>query len=364
MAYPYVGSGLAGQVVYGVESTYGVSQLATHVMPLEVLSEGFELKKNVVQGKGLHAGGFYDRSARRKISHWSTAGSIKMEVPTNGINQLIWAMIGSKATGTLAADSTVYQAIHSPGTLTGTSLTIQKGVPTVDGTASTPMTYTGQKISDWELSLAVGAIANLDLTFLGRSELAAQNRNVDPLNASVPGLVAWPTETAPADVFFFREATILMGGTPSTSAGVTTVTGGTALGNVTKASIKQSMKYDSSRIFMGSGGYIAEPIENDYRTGTGSLEIEWDQAAIASGGVYDAFQADTQIVLQISLVGLTAIATSIYPTLTFTLPAVKLDGESPKIGGPAIVKQSVPFTFLDDSTDNTIQVNYITTDAN
>jgi Phage tail tube protein len=363
MAYPYVGSGLAGQVVYAAESTYGVSQLSTHVMPLEVLSESNELKKNVVQGKGLHAGGFYDRSPRRKISHWSTAGGIKMEVPTNGLNQLLWAMIGSKANGTLVADSTVYQATHAPGTLTGTSLTIQKGVPTVDGTAAVPLTYTGQKLADWELSVAVGAIANLDLTLLGRSELAAQNRNPDPLNASVPGLYAFPAETAPSDVFFFREATITMGGTPSTTAGVTTVSGGTSLGNVTKASVKQAMKYDAARVFMGSGGYIAEPIENDWRSGSGSLEIEWNQAAIASGGVYDAFQGDTQVCMVISLVGLSTIATSIYPTLTFILPAVKLDGESPKLNGPAVVKQAVPFTFLDDTTDNPIQINYITTDS-
>ena len=49
--------------------------------------------------------------------------------------------------------------------------------------------------------------------------------------------------------------------------------------------------------------------------------------------------------------------------LDIIIPNIKLDGESPKVSGPAIVTQSVSFTGLDDQTTTPIQITYQSEDT-
>ena len=54
----FVNSGIGAQLVMLPETTYGVAPTLSGagLMPVEFNTEGLELKKTVVQGKGLHAG--------------------------------------------------------------------------------------------------------------------------------------------------------------------------------------------------------------------------------------------------------------------------------------------------------------------
>lgn len=364
----FVNSGIGAQIVALPESAYGVAPTLSGspagLMPLEFDSEGLELKKTVVQGKGLHAGGLHSRAARRKVTNYSASGPITMDLPTRYLNQLIIQMLGSHgqsgATLTQMGTTGVYAATHAPGSLKGTSMCIQKGVPSVDGTAANPLTYVGMKLSDWQISVATGAIAKLALSWTGRNELGGANGlNGDPLNATTPALATF-SELANNDVFHFREAQILTGGTPSTTSGITTVSGATVTGNVKTAAVKYAFKYDTTRNFLGSAGFIAEPIENDVREITGNLEIEWLNAE----AWYSAFVADTVNSLQLTFTG-PVIGTSGTNTelLTILIPDIYLDGESPKVGGPQVVTQKIPFQGLDDLVNNPIQITYQTLDT-
>jgi hypothetical protein len=49
--------------------------------------------------------------------------------------------------------------------------------------------------------------------------------------------------------------------------------------------------------------------------------------------------------------------------LDIIVPNIKLDGETPKVGGPAVVTQAVSFTGLDDETNPQIQITYQTLDT-
>lgn len=441
----YVNSGIGSQLVMIPETTYGVAPALTGatLMPVEFESEGLELKKTTVTGAGLHAGGLHNRAARRKLTNYEATGPITLDLPTRYLNGLLKQMFGSAgqplATLTQISTSGVYTATHQPGPLKGQSMCIQKAVPSVDGTAPNPFTYVGMKLTDWEISVATGALAKLALTWTGRNELAGAFPNGgasasgDPLNAATPALAPF-VEAANNDVFYFREATLFTGTPTSGTAGgsalssppsvpattvavqspypyltAVTITGGTltfvyvngvqvgttagtyavpangyvsityssaptwtwfagvttlgspvALGNVKTASVKYSFHYDDARYFLGSAGFKAEPIENNWRDISGQLEIEWLNAE----SMYTAFAGDTPLAVRLDFVG-AQIGTSGTNTqlMSILVPAIYLDGEAPKVGGPAVVTQKVPFVGLDDGTNNPIQAVYQTVDT-
>jgi len=357
----FINSGIGAQIVMLPEATYGTAPSLATAQPYEFNSETLELKKTIVQGKGLHAGGLHDRGARRVLTNYATSGGINMDLPTRYLNQLLWAMFGShgQTAATLTEDSTTgaYSATHAPGSMKGFSMCIQKGVPSVDGSEANAFTYTGMKMTDWTINVQTGAIASLATTWSGRNELSGTSVNGDPLNGSAPALATF-SEAASNNVFHFREATLYSGGTVSTTAGITSVTGNTPLGNVKSAQVKYAMKYDDARYFLGSNGFKAEPIENDFRAISGQFVIEW----LNSEAMYYAFTADTPTCLELVFQGPSIGSGSDHSSLTLLVPQVFVEGDSPKVSGPAVVTQTVPFTGLDDGTNNPIQATYWTLD--
>lgn len=364
----FVNSGLGGQIVAAPESTYGVAVSLASATPYEFNSETLELKKNVLQGKGIRASALHNRASRRVVTYYSGGGGINLDLPTRGLNPWLYQMFGSKGQ-TLAALTEIstdgaYKAVHAPGSLLGSSLTIQKGVASVDGTAANPFTHTGVKFTDWTLSCAMGAIAELAVTIDSRNELAGsgtsgQGVNGDTLNVyPVPALATF-TEPANSNIFHFREASLITGAAVTTTGGVSSITSPATLGNVKGAQVKYGFHMDTERYFLGSAGFKAEPIENDYRDISGQFEIEWLNAETQ----YLAFTADAPIALELSFVGNVIGSAADHETLQILIPNVHLEGETPKVGGPAVITQTVPFTGLDDGTNNPIQATYITLDA-
>lgn len=357
-----VGAGLAAQIVAQAETTYGVAPSLAAARSYEFKSESLELKKTTVTGEGLAAGKVYQRAKRRVLTNYDLSGNIVMELPTR--QMAFWAqfMVGSfgqtLATPTQIGVSGIYASYHQPGTFTGHSFAIQKGVPTADNATVEPFTEVGCKIADWELKVATGAIAELTMTVDGRNELGGSG-NGDPLNVSVPTLASFgtPTSGLGEQVFHFRQATLFQGGTPTLNSGKVTLAGTTAVANVRDASIKHTVKLDDTRYFLGNNGFKAEPIENGYRMIGGSLTAEW----FSSEALYNAFSADTTTSLQLTFTGPT-VSTSNY-LFDVIIPNIKLDGETPKVSGPAVVTQAVSFTGLDDEATAPIQILYQSEDS-
>lgn len=364
-----IGSGISSQImavqetVPGGPGTYGViptdwSQAAAY----EFKSETFALKKTTVQGQGLHAGGLYDRAKRRVLSTYAASGELTMDLPCNGLGLLLQNALGSfgqaAAAPTLVSGSTVgYQQVHNPGTLLGSSLCIQKGVPATDGTVQA-FTYSGGKITSWTITCEVNQIAEFQAEFDFRNEVAGSG-NGDPLNTSVPALQV-PDYPVGMQLFHFREATLYTGGTASldSSTGITTMTGQTAAAQVSKASVKHANSLDTTRFFLGSNGFKDEQIEDGFRKITGSFTSEWQSTEL----MYDAFSADTTTSLLLSFVGPIIDSGASYG-LEVLVPNIKLDGESPAVSGPKVVTQDVTFTGLDDEATTPIQVTYTSTDS-
>src|ERR1017187_389857 len=377
-----VGSGIASQLVYLPETTYGLAPQTTPGTlnansTLEFNSETLELKKTTIQGQGLHAGGRYDRALRRVLTDYQVAGGVVMDLQTRKMGNLIQAMVGSfgnTPATPVVTGVTGYTSVHAPalGGFTGHSLCFQKGVPSTDGVVE-PFTYVGCKITDWEIACATGALAKLTLTIDGRNELNASGNialetGAFSGNATNPGLVSYVNLPSDTSVFHFREASLVQGAVSVTSGTLAAgpminAIGSTApIANVTAASVKQTIGLANNRFFFGNNGFKSEPIENVFRKLTGSMTAEFGSAETMSA----AYANDTKISLQLQFVGNVGIAGStgpIYPTLTILIPAIYLEGEAPKVSGPGIVNTTVPFTGLDDQTNNPLQITYVTADS-
>lgn len=368
----FVNSGIAGQIVYAAESTYGTAASLTSAAPLEFTSETLELKKTTVQGAGLHAGGLFYRGARRAVTMWTVSGGITMDLPTEYIHGLLLQMMGSVGTGTVSGSYTQY--VYTPGSLVGRSLTIQKAAAptyassgTALATAANPFTEVGCKITDWTISVATGALAQLAITVDGRNELgqgyASTSANYDTVNTAAPALATF-TEDATNNVFFFRQANLLTGAVTTTS-GVSSIASPTTIAAVKSASVQVNNSLDTSRYFLGSAGFKAEPIENNFRKISGQLQAEFNLTTPAnSATLYQNFAGDTPLALELQFQALGGTPGA-SPGLTILIPQVYLEGESPKVNGPAVIDLTVPFTGLDDGTDNPIQITYtsLTADA-
>lgn len=356
-----VASGLGAQLVALDEGTYGVFPGFTGARSYEFKTETLELKKTAVQGEGLAAGHVYERTRRRVVTEYDVSGAITMDCPTRQLGYWCQYMVGDFTETPAQIGSTgIYKTVFQPKSgLRGHSFCIQKGVPTADNATVEPVTYVGSKLASWSLKAATGAIAELTLNVTARNELAGAG-NGDPLNVSVPTLQSpWgvPTSGLGESMFHFREATLYTGGTPTLAGGVVSLTSATAAAEIKDCTIGQTFAFDDTRFFLGSSGFKAEPIENNYRKISGSFTAEWQ----SSEAFYNAFAADTTTSLELTFVG-ASVSTSNY-LLDIIIPNVKLEGETPKVGGPAVVTQALNFVGLDDETTTPIQITYQSEDV-
>lgn len=325
-----IGSGLAAQLGMVQEATPGTALTATHFY--EFTSETINLKKMILQGQGLRAGQTYGRASRRAYTQRDLTGGIVMDFPSKGGGFLLQQCLGSfnaGATPTAVGGTAAYLQTHLPGSNWGKSFTIQKGAPDSAGTVHA-LNYPGCKVTDWTLDCKVGGILTLNMNIDGYDEVL-----------DTPAL-ATPSYIASSGVFNFSQGTLKQGGTVSTTANVTSVAGGANAATVTGFQLKGKRPMADKRYFYGSGGIKAEQIENGYQDITGQIDVEF----ASTSAWYTAFAADTSQALELKFVGPLAGVTYFH-TLDVILPCVFLEGDSPNIAGPDVLKCTVPFTVLD-----------------
>lgn len=343
-----IGSGLSAQIGLAVESTPGTPVAPTRFH--RFASETLAAKKKIVQSSTLAAGLMFDRSAARFTTQRDAGGDINLPVPTKGFGLLLQQMLGSfNATATQQAASVAYLQTHVPGGFTGYTFTVQKGVPRTDGTVE-PYTYTGCKVTDWELDMAQSDVLQVKLTLDAWDELTSATTPASPA-------LATPSYLAESN-FSFVSGSILSGGTVATASGVTTVTGGTAVAAIRSANVKGKNASDTSRYFLGSGTTKAEQVQNGVSSISGQLVAEF-----ASRTLYDQYRSDASTAIQLNFQG-GLIATGYNYFLNIVMPSVWLeDGASPQVPGPGIIQQTIPFTALSDDSNPVIQVQYQSTDT-
>ena len=352
-------SGLAGQWCSVEEVTYGVAPSLTSSPFILADSDTLKLKKVTKEGAGIYAGALVASAARRVVTEYSAGGGLPMDLPQRGMNKWLYRMMGSygqtPAALTEDASTSAYSATHALGPLEGHTFTLQAGRPTVDGTVEAA-TYVGCKITEWEIAASMGEVAKLTLTIEARNELMGSWK--DPLNGSVPSLL---TFAAPPDgIFHWAESAVYYGGTPSTTSGVTTVSGATLAGNVKgPCSFKLTRGLDLERFAPDVAPFRNEPVGNALVQPSGSMVVEW----LSAETYLAAYQNDTATCIEHRFTGPAIGSGSDFSELSILVPNVRLDGDSPSVAGTEVLTQTVPWVGLDDRTNNVVQALYWTLDA-
>lgn len=331
-----IGSGLAAQVGFGAEGTWGTAVTVDHFPEFD--SETVDYSKGINQGQGLHAGGQYDRAARRTVATYTAAGDVAMEHAFNGLGLLWKHALGSAVTAPSLVAPGVYKQVHQPGPLNGFGLTYQKGVPQRDGTVR-PFTFAGGKVTGW--TLAVSQSKNLTFT-----------PTFDFAKLSTATALAAASYLSSNGVFDSAQCAIKIGGSVATTSGVAAVTGGTALATLsTDFSLTGANPLKVDDYGLGNAGQKSEQTENGFRTVAGTLRSEFTNRA----EIYDLMVSDASTALQVTFTGPSIDGTHPYQ-LDIVLPAVKFDTDSLQVGGPDVVGEAPAFAVLDDGTHPVIQV--------
>lgn len=320
--------GLTTRLCSGVETTYG-----TPVTPdrfLEFESETLERKNQIIRSNALGSGSLHlRRGSRSVITGRSGEGTIAMEVVKNGMGRLLRNLIGGTPTIAQQGGTAAYLQTHTMGTVTGQSLTVQKQKRDSSDTVVSSFTFEGCKYTAGEFKIDKKGKLMVTVTV-----------DAEDVNTSTPA--ATPSLT-PTTVFHYQQGGLTVGGVPASA--------------VESCSIKFDRKLDTDRFFLGNSGVKAEPTVNDFPAITGALVAEF-----AASTYYDLFAADTGVPLVLTFTG-GVISGTYHEMIQITVPEVHFTGETPKTGGPGLIKVNMPFEGQWDGSSADLTVLYQSTDT-
>lgn len=321
-------TGLAAQLGIAQETTFGTRNVPDHFY--ELVSETMKLNKTRTPAKGIRPGKLLQRGQRFRTTHTDVTGDLSLEVASNSFGLLFKHCLGAVTT---TADGAGKKHSCTVGDTFGLSLTAQIGTPNVNGTVDV-FEYTGCKVSDWELSTAVDQVLALKLTLDGVAETTNQT-------LASP---SWPSNTT-NEVFFADEVALTINSVVVPVKDLS-ITG------------KNNMKVD--RFFLGSKTK-SEQLLNAYMDITGTVTPEW---LGISQNLYSNFVNDTlTAALVVTCTGSKTYDTAKPNKIVVTIPCIRYDGTSPDVSGYDVVDQPLPFTVLDDDTNQPITIDYYTADT-
>lgn len=340
-----IGSGLASQIGIVKESVVNTPVAVTVFNPF--LSSTLMPRITEAMDMGLQAGQLAPFAARRIITGLDGGGDVMFNVASKGFGRWVQAALGSTPTATQISTSGAYTQFHTLGSADGTSWTIQIGNPEVGGTVD-PLTFSGSKVTAWELAAAPGGLMTFKAT--------VDSMNVQPTGAGALGL-----QTASYSVdqnFGFNQCAWSTFSAMTVVSSLWTPTTPTAL-KVRNMSIKGGQPKKVDRWIAGSNTKD-EALGNAFTIATGSIDIDYSSTTFQA-----AYLAGTTIGLQMSATG-AIIGTSgtNVATVQCTMPAVKLEqGSAPQVSGPDVITVTYPFSIFDDGTNGSMQMYIISTDS-
>jgi hypothetical protein len=295
----------------------------------EFVSETHQHERNIAVSQGIRSGRKYGGQGRRETRRWAT-GTLNTEVATSGFGLFFKHLLGDVATvEDEVGDAWTHTFTPDSAALVDTGLTLQKGVMRSDRTVE-PFTYPGSKIVSAGFSIDEDGLLMCSFEFLSREE--------ETTTALASASYATPK------IFTYAQGALKVDST--TMANVRSV-GSLQIGN----------NY-IQRWFLGNQGLMSEPTNVPFDTLAGNLDVEFQN----NSDFYDLFVADTSAELELEFVG-DIIAGTTSETLRITVADTRFEGETPKIGGPELIYQGVPFVGLDPASGAAVTIEYTTDTA-
>jgi hypothetical protein len=325
-------SGFLGQFGVKAETTYNTAPSGTVNRFFEFTSESVAADLGRVESQGLRAGTRAMRADRRVPYIMGASGSVTFDVLSSGFGFWLDQCLGTVASST-AVETVVYTHTGTIASLTGKSFTAQVGVPQAGGATITPKTATGGKVKSFELSCATGEA----LKFSADMDFANLEHTTSLVNATYPT----------AELLTFVGGAVTVGGSSV---------------SVNKFSVKVDNGLKTDRRFLRSDPTKKEPVETAHRKVDVELGLDFVSTEHQSR-ILSATAAGAQAAVVLTCASLTTIGATKKPTLTVTIPVVMFDGETPTVGGPDLVAESVKGMGLYDGTNSLVTVAYQTTDS-
>lgn len=324
-------SGFLGQIGVKAESVFNTGVTVDRFF--EFNSESIAVEVGRVESSGIRSGTRAMRSDRRVPYIMGAGGSVEFDVLSKGFGFWLGQCLGSVSTGS-AEETVVYTHTGTVGSLTGKFFTAQVGVPQVGGGTITPKTATGGKVKSFEMSCATGEA----LKFSADLDFANLEHSTSLATAS------YPTST---------ELLTFIGGALTV--------GGTAV-NINKFSVKVDNGLKTDRRYIIASATKKEPVEAGHRKIDVELGLDFE-GLTHQNRVLSATAAGAQAAVVLTCAGLTTIGSTLKPTVTITIPVVMFDGDTPTVGGPDVVGETVKGMGLFNGTDSPITIAYKTLDA-
>jgi hypothetical protein len=324
-------SGFLGQLGVKAEATYGTAVTVDRFFEFD--SESLAVEVGRVESSGIRAGSRAMRSDRRVPYVIGAGGSVQMSVLSKGFGFWLDKCLGTVTTGS-AAETVVYTHTGTVGSLTGKMFTAQVGIPQAGGATITPKTATGGKVKSFELSCAAGEALSFS------ADLDFQNLE----HSTALATASYPSST---ELLTFVGGSVTVGGSSV---------------DVRSFSVKVDNGLATDRRFVRSSALKKEPVEAGHRKVDVELGLDFDSTA-HQDRILAATAAGAQAAVVLTCAGLTTIGSTLKPTVTITLPVVMFDGDTPTVGGPDLVTESVKGMALFDGTNSPISIAYKTLDA-
>lgn len=359
-------SGLAATLGFGDETTWGVPVAPTVFHPF--VNESLVLNVGRFNSESIIPGARVLRSTQWNPSTTDVTGSIALELPDQDTGLLLKHMMG----GSSAADGSFTPADLPAG------LTVQVGRPnSTDGTV-VPFTYSGCKVSSWEIAFEEGQNVTLGLDILGKQEIGHRTvtdgvtTNSDATVTSATAVFDESDVGKPISGTNIPAATTIASVTSATSAelsanatgsgtGVTFTIGIAATSPSYTSGLGYFSYYEAAVTLAGSSfrvksgtlsgsnaladdRYFAgqrfrdEALENNLREYTGTLSTEF-----FSDTAYRRFVTGTEAALVLAF---TKGARSLTATCN-----VRFDGTTPNVADRGIIQQELPFVCVGPTTD-------------
>lgn len=301
-------SGLAAQIGYKAESTYGTAVTVDRFLPL--VSQNFKIDIERLESAGILASRRTMASKQWRPGGTKISGSVQHEVTDNSIGLLLEHAFGTVNT----TGSGPYTHTFTPGALTDTGFTTQVGIPRSDGSAVDPVTFAGCKIAGMSIAGSVGQIGTLGVDIVAQS---------------------YDTVTSLASASYGSSDTLM-----TFVQGLVTIAGSAPAAVVTdfELNIDNGLKTDRHDIGQTN---VEEPLEETHRTYSGSITLEFDDSGAMSEVNRYLNGTEAAVVLGFD---------DGDNELKFTLNC-RFDGNLPTVGGPQVVTYGLDFKGVSDTSD-------------
>ena len=262
-----------------------------------------------IESEGLRTGNRVLRSDRFASGQKAIEGSFSMDMTAGNTAILFKHALGAVAT----AGSFVHTCTMADPF--GLGLTIEVGRPGNDGTVRA-FTYAGCKINTLDLSVSVGELLSAEFGVIGTT-------------AESIGTVTAASYGSSLELLHFAGAAITVAGTAYPCKDFS-------------LSVNNGLSGD--RFVLGSQT-AQQPIASSLAEVTGTLTSEFVDAT-AYNRVVNATAA-----------AITATFTdSASKSITVTVPVARFDGDTPSVGGPDILDQTLNFKGLFNGTDSPVTI--------